>query len=109
MTLKLYLEGTNAGIGMRVWVAKGVKVTVGVAGGLASGRIAVAGDGPKGVGVREESGLGVTEGPMAVEGIEVPKLVQAKRSNKDMQMNIERQRQSMFIFSSTTPHGGDVE
>jgi hypothetical protein len=109
MTFKLYLEGTNAGIGMRVWVAKGVKVTVGVAGALDSGRVAVAAEGPKGVGVREESGLGVTVGPISVEGIEVPKLVQAKRRIRDREMNNERQRQSMFIFSSTTPPGGDVE
>jgi hypothetical protein len=109
MTLNLYLEGTNAGIGMRVWVAIVVKVTVGVAGGLDSGRVAVAADGPKGVGVREESTLGVTVGPIAVERIEVPRLVQAKRRNRDMEMNNERQRQSMFIFSSTTPHDGDVE
>jgi len=77
---------------MRVCVTKGVKATVGVAGGLDSGRVSVAADGPKGVGVREESGLGVTVGPIAAEGIEVPRLVQAKRRNRDMEMNNERQR-----------------
>jgi hypothetical protein len=90
MTLNIYLEGTNAGNGIGASITSGVNVAVVVASGRVAGKVAVLADGPKGVGVWEESGLGVTVGPMTEEESKVTGLVQAYRRNRVMEMNNER-------------------
>jgi hypothetical protein len=121
MILKVYLGGTNTGAGLGVSVAEGVDVDVSVsddrgaepgvgvaervavdvevAGGSVGKLVKVSAGGPKGVGEEVVFGLGVTVGPMAFGGIDVPRPAQAVKSKKEKESS-KNGRWSILIFSS---------